>query len=745
MLKQALAGRHLILILVLYLLITLAYGAVNPLFEAPDEHWHFFTAVYIAENQRLPVVEEEYDTWLSQEAAQPPLYYILSAALIAPLDIGSAREEVWLNPFGTQGIGNAAALVNRNQIIHTAAEAWPWRGAFLAAHLLRAFSTLLGLGTLLGIYYSARLLWPEDARRPLLATALVAFLPQFNFQHAAVSNDPLIIFLCTAALWQLIWLWHHPITMRRLLLLGMTIGLAALSKNAGVLLLFFAIGFLAVRSLKDGLANWPQKLGRVGWQTAVTLLLPVLLIAGWLWWRNWQLYGDWTATSQFIRIAGGDRGFTLLQVLAESDGLWRSLFAVFGWFNLLAPAWVYWVWNGLVLVGVLGILRRGTRDWKLVKANSLQSPVSIFIKNNLLSLLLFGWVMTVYAGLVLFMLRTPAGQGRLLFPAILPLALGLAHGLASWRWQAICWLAPGLALLTTVYSLWGVIAPAYRPPPILAHLPGEATRLNQEMGAGLTLLGVAMETETAVPGDTIWFTLYWKADAIPQIPPELVVNILGRSLTPIGGSHSYHGRGLFPATEWPTQVIVADRMGVRLAETIETPVLAPLFVRLVDDVSLDPPSVPVSSVKVVPMAWPEQSEVVLAEIGGAVQLTAVSSPPPQANPGDTIEIEVTWQVIALPKANWTTLLHLAEPNQPPLATGDSPPLNGHYPTRVWADGEVFSDSYTLTIPDDVPDGRYPLWIGMYHSETLERLPLTINSEPQPKQVYRIGTVEIVSP
>ena len=62
MLKQALAGRHLILILVLYLLITLAYGAVNPLFEAPDEHWHFFTAVYIAENQRLPVLKKKNDT-----------------------------------------------------------------------------------------------------------------------------------------------------------------------------------------------------------------------------------------------------------------------------------------------------------------------------------------------------------------------------------------------------------------------------------------------------------------------------------------------------------------------------------------------------------------------------------------------------------------------------------------------------------------------------------------------------------
>ena len=201
--------RPLASILGLYLLITLAYGIVNPLFEAPDEHWHFFTAVYLAENKSLPIVEEEYDTWLSQEAAQPPLYYILGGALIAPLDTSTARDEVWLNPFRLQGIGNAAALVNKNQVIHTAAKQWPWQGPVLAAHLLRIFSTLLGLGTLLAIYGSARLIWPSNERLALLAVTLPAFLPQFNFLHAAISNDPLVIFWCSLALWQLIWLWHN--------------------------------------------------------------------------------------------------------------------------------------------------------------------------------------------------------------------------------------------------------------------------------------------------------------------------------------------------------------------------------------------------------------------------------------------------------------------------------------------------------------------------------------------------------
>ncbi|MDV7390948.1 DUF2142 domain-containing protein, partial [Arthrospira platensis SPKY1] len=344
-------------ILALYLLLTAAYGVVNPLFEAPDEHWHYFTAQSIADTRRLPSVPAAgYDEWLSQEAAQPPLYYLLGALLIAPIDTAGAREQVWLNPFAS--VGDASVLTNINRAVQTPAAEWPWRGYALAAHLLRLFSTLLGLGTLLCVYANGRLLRPADPRRALLATGLVAFLPQFNFLHASITNDTLIIFLSSLALWQLLWLWLRGMPRRnaaaagRLLLLGATIGLAALTKNAGVLLLLYAAGMLGLRWYRDA-PRPPRAL------VAHLLLLaaPVAALAGWLWVRNWLLYGDPLATEPFIRIAGGDRGYTLWQVLGESSGLWLSLFAVFGWFNLRAPLPVYWVWNGLAALAAAAALR----------------------------------------------------------------------------------------------------------------------------------------------------------------------------------------------------------------------------------------------------------------------------------------------------------------------------------------------------------------------------------------------------
>lgn len=736
---------RLLLILLLYLAIALTYSILNPLFEAPDEHWHYFTAQYIADTGHLPAVApgENYDKWLSQEAAQPPLYYLLGSLLIAPIDTDDAREQAWLNPFAW--VGNAAALANVNRFVHTPNEAWPWSGYALAAHLLRGLSVLLGLGTLLCIYGSGRFLWPEQANRALLAAALAAFLPQFGFIHGAISNDPLITFLSSLVVWQLLRLWFTAVTPPRLLFLGITIGLAALTKNAGVLLLVYTLGVLILLAIRD----WQSKSKNLQSLAAnlLTVAIPVLLIASWLWWRNWQLYGDWTATNQFIRIAGGDRAYSLGQVLAESDGLWLSLIAIFGWFNLRAPGWIYWIWSGMAVLALFGAIWRWDFGTQITADNrrfNFQSLIFNLQKSWIPSLLLAGWVLAVYAGLVTFMMRTEAAQGRLLFPAVLPLALGLAYGLSRLpvpgRW--LVWLWPGLGLVTTLYALLFVIRPAYARPLIVTAVPPQATPIQTELGQGLQLLAADVETETAVPGDIVWVTLYWQAPTPPAEPPEFVLELFGREeageLPVIAKLHSYHGRGLYPANLWPPGAIIADRFAVRVAETAVAPVLARAFVSLADETA----SAAAGAVKISPQEWPAPAGPALAQLGDGIALTAVSFAPSTAAPGTEVKVMVQWQATAVPAADYTTLIHLAQPNEPPLATGDRPPLNGQYPTDIWAAGEVIDDHYTLLVPDDLADGRYPLWIGMYDPETLARLPLTSDGTRQSNDVYQIGWLTV---
>lgn len=736
------------LILLGYLVITLAYGAINPLFEAPDEHWHFFTADYIAANGRLPMVTDPPDEFLSQEAAQPPLYYMLGAALLAPIDRTGARDAVWLNPFAW--IGNAAALTNINRMVHPPSEAWPWQGHVLAAHVLRVFSTLLGLGTLLTIYASARLLWPESKTRPLMATALVAFLPQFNFISASITNDALIVFLCSLGIYQLIRLWRQPPTelkartqVVRLILLGITIGLAALSKNAGVLLLVYALGFLFVLALRD-------RRYRLIWQAVLFVGLPAVLVAGWLWVRNHALYGDWTATNQFIAFAGGDRGYTLSQVFGETRGLLLSLVGVFGWFNLRPPEWVYLVWGGIALLALIGAAGCTVKTYRTHRPIAWDH--STLRSDWFLALLLAGWPVLVYAGLVSFMLRTEAAQGRLLFPAILPLALGMAWGLAGWGRcmpgtlgavnRRLSPIVVVLAVTTTVYSLLFVIRPAYALPPVVAQVPEDAQVVLPELvdrGRNLSLLAARVETPVVNPGDTVWLTLYWQAVSPPPETPEFVLELFGRDVRRIANLHSYHGRGLYPATLWTPGEVIADRFAVRVDPDAVAPVLGRVFAR-VDD---GEPGIEVGTVKIVPTRSRAAPDNVLAELGDHIALVDVQVVPEQVQPGETVRFSVQWYVPrGEPGQDYTTLIHLGQPDQPPLATGDSPPLRGDYPTRAWGNGETINDVYALSIPAELQPGRYPVWIGMYDPLTGERLPVTVGGKPQPNSVYLAGWVEV---
>ncbi|MCI0580656.1 MAG: DUF2142 domain-containing protein [Chloroflexi bacterium] len=751
-------------VLAVYLLLALGYGVVNPLFEAPDEHWHYFTAQYIADTGRLPAVAAEPDPFIMQEAAQPPLYYVIGALLIGGVDTAGAREELW--PNSRVWLGDASSPTNKNAFVHGPQEAWPWHGYVLAAHLLRILSAVYGLGTLLFLYHGTRLTWPERPGLALWAVSLVAFLPQFTFVHGTISNDTLITLLSAAALWQLLRLWRSGVTEARLLLLGLTIGLAILAKTAGLLLPVYAAAVVAWLTWREaGTAGWRTFAGR-----AALLVVPALALSGWLLWRNWNLYGDVTAANQFVRIADGDRNYTLWQVMAETPGLWTSLFAIFGWFNVRAPQWVYAVWNGMAVLAVAGVLlfwrgrgslyERGDKVTRrqgdkvtsphLHTPTPLQSftpspPLPLSKRPEVAAPLLLLWLLLIYAGLVQFLLKTPGAQGRLLFPALLPLATGLVYGLSRWRWR---WLPPvtaGLALLTSLYGLFVLIPRAYARPPLVAEadIPATATRYHTDLGEGLELVAAELHTPAAYPGDWVLATLYWRAERRPvysryQDVPYFVLELYGRELEPVGKLQSYHGGGLYPPSFWPPGQVVVDRVAVQLTETLALPTQITVFAKLAGA----EPSQNVGALKVVPETWPAASEAVLASIGDAVQLAAATVNQTTAWPEDIITLTVRWQVQAPPGRDWTTFVHLGDPAQPPLATADSVPLAGDYPTRYWAAGEVFDDQYTLVVPTDMASGRYPLLLGMYDSESITRLPLLVNGERQFNDAYIVEWIAV---
>lgn len=722
--------RRLSLILAIYLALALGYGVATPIFEAPDEHHHYFTVQFIADNGRLPRADA--DPGLArQEAAQPPLFYLMGAALVAPLDAGDAAARLWPNPF--VALTQSRPQMNVNAFVHTAAEAWPWQGYALAVHLLRALNALIGLGTLLCLYAAARRRWPDTPQRALLATGLVAFLPQFAFLHGAVNNDGLIIFFSTAVLWQLLRLWEEGISDRRLLLLGGAIGLAILSKMTGLLLLFLALAVVVGRVAIDGERPFPHRLRPLP-RCLLLLLLPALLIAGWLLWRNWSLYGDPTAANQFVALAGGARDYTWRQIGADLDRVFYSFFAVFGWMTVFPPPWLHGVWSGILLIAGLGFIvalgrapeRLRDRSWRWSRGAPL--------------LFLLGWALLVGVAWLRFMQQTPADQGRLLFPALLPGALAMTMGLSAFRARLIPALALLGALASSVYGVTAVIPRAYALPELLpaTALPETAVPLRQEMGQGLTLLAAEPNTETARPGEWVTFTLYWTAAQRPETAPVVAWTLFGREEERVGENGGYHGRGLYPASLWPAggETAVAERVTLRLDETTATPVQARLLVALtaVGD------SAVAGTVKVVPAEWPPLTPQPLATLADGIQLAAASLSPPEAAAGETITVRLRWQTTGDVSGEWKTFVHLGDPARPPLAQADGEPVNGRYPTRLWEAGEVIDDAITLTLPPDLPAGTYPVQVGMYERSSGARLPIVVDEARLPHDAYRVGSV-----
>jgi hypothetical protein len=337
------------------------------------------------------------------------------------------------------------------------------------------------------------------------------------------------------------------------------------------------------------------------------------------------------------------------------------------------------------------------------------------------------------------MLRTPADQGRLFFPALVPLALGAAYGLGRWPrpWTQLA--AAGLALLTSIYCLAAVIPAAYAAPPVVDAVPAEATSLDLVYPEGLQLLGARVETSAARTGEWAWLTLYWRAGPdMASGAPLVYLELFGRDFHRVGLQTGYHGRGNYPATLWPEGAIIADRIAIRPVDDAATPVEAQLRVKLDEAAE----GFDVGTIKVIPAAWPEPVAPV-AVLGEAIELGVVELSAATAAPGETIAIRLRWQVVAPPgPATLHVFAHLGDPSQPPLAQVDGPVMGGQYPSRLWAAGEVFEETLSLTLPADLPPGEYPVNVGVYDFDSGARLPVTVNGERRPTDTVTAGRLVV---
>lgn len=89
--------------------------------------------------------------------------------------------------------------------------------------------------------------------------------------------------------------------------------------------------------------------------------------------------------------------------------------------------------------------------------------------------------------------------------------------------------------------------------------------------------------------------------------------------------------------------------------------------------------------------------------------------------GQILRLELRWQAEEPPEERYKVFVHLLDGNGQLVAQRDSEPVSGTRPTTGWFPGELISDKHGLWLPTSLPEGDYQLVLGLYHTETGERL------------------------
>lgn len=422
------AEAALVIIVATFLALGTLYAWQTPRWQTPDEPAHFNYVLYVAQENRLPVLQagdyphqylEEikaarFPDWMSvsslrYESHQPPLYYVLTALLYR----------------ATSGLSFDLRFL-----------------------FLRLFSVVLGALSLLTLYHLVREVFPETESVPLMATGLVATIPMHLAMTAAVNNDALAAALLALLFWQSARAIRHGVERRRALILGVLLGLILLTKTT----IYLVAGGTVITTVLLG--SKTRRVGHLGTILALAFLLAMPFFA-----RNAYLYGNldilgWQRHDSIV--VGQLRTADLIRQIGLPAFVQRfvsttfhSFWAQFGWMGVPVDDRIYLALAILtVLVGVgICLFLVGVRRGRHCLTREQQSTLLVLAVASLLTLV-------TYVG---YNFKFVQHQGRYLFPALVPVGLAAALGVRELVQprpaRLLAAILAAIALLLCVYGI----------------------------------------------------------------------------------------------------------------------------------------------------------------------------------------------------------------------------------------------------------------------------------------------------
>lgn len=694
--------------------LVLTFGLSAPIFEAPDEVWHFAYVQQASSGRGLPVQRPGQPGPWAQEGSQPPLYYYLAAV---PVRAALPGGEAALPPPNPHRIvGDPFADPDKAAFIHSPDEHPPFRAAVVAVYLARLVSVAATVGLLTAAAWATRRAMGRG-RAPLLAVVFLMSVPQVLFIGGSVSND--LLLACLAG-WIVVQVLDGgpagPSTRaraRRVLGLGALLGLAALTKVSGLVLLPLAL--IAPAFMRQ----W----GRGA--TAGSALLAAgaaALVAAWWYLRNWILYGDPLGTRVMLASMGAyapERGS--LALLREWGSVFYSFWGVFGWFNIALPQPAYALLTILALLPLLGL------------------GMGRLARRGLLAYLAL-WPLALVAALGWWSSQTAGSQGRLLFPGLAALAVLWAALAARLVPRAALGLTLALPIASAGLALWGSLRPAYAVP--LEQGPAAGAALEVSFPEGLVLHSYDLSRPWARTSEQMEVEIWWRTDEPSQRHWSSFVHLVWlHDYSILAQSDRLIGGGMMPTSARRPGEWIRDRHRLLLPAAAGTPIPGVYRLRLgpyeamgmgmptgrdAQGLPVDPFGLFVAWVPVLPAEISPPQYELNAVVGGAARLLGFDLDlPAEGRAG----VRLLWEATADIAEDWTVFVHLTDGDGRRIAQHDGFPAGGHLPTSAWQAGMIVPDRHPLELPAGAAGRVGSLLVGMYRPDTLERLSVELDGQP----------------
>ena len=731
----------ILFILIAFVCLALTYSLVTPLFEGPDEIWHYAFADHLANGGGLPVFDASKPATFLRNGAHPPLYYWLVAALIAPIDRSDFPTEYHFN-LSSPKITPGSQSDRPNLLVHTTRENFPYQGAVLAGHIARLVSIVLGALTIIGVWQVAKRLLPDHDRLALAATALVAFVPQFVYGAAMINNDALAAVAVTWLLYALLRL-ADDLSLRWAIISGVLFGVALLSKIGMIAVVPVpAVALFLNRQDTKALSGPKRKLracpyplhcsgGPPGvvpawlkslrWKQIIRAGLIVygiaFVLAGWWYIRNWTLYGDPLAWREWQALVGSGRvPPTLADFLHDMLGLFGTFWADFSLRvdHVLVP-----IFGSIVVLALIGLIwRMLLRDWPTLNWPGLIVSLTLFV--------------LLLASAVRYSFTIYDIHGRLLYPALAVIGVVLALGLSPWGRVSRVAMGGAMAIIGTTALLapFAIIWPAYAHP-IVSALPGDATKLSARYG-DVELIGYHLKSDRVYPGDSIRLVTYWRK--ANKIAGASSLHAVATLVQPDGGLLDRVERTLgtdaYPSLVWQSNEIVASEIIFQPKDGITTVADIRLGVRgsSAQLISSDKgETISLGRVAIDARWWGcNSAQSTRVSFGNQIELTGYTFVPgPQALAKPVLAL--CWESLKSMETDYTVFVHVFD-SQGTQIILDGQPVAGNYPTSAWVSGEAVFDRRDFSLPAGYTIDH--ISIGLYRLDTGERLPIDGTSETE---------------